>query len=285
MQTLILEGKTIAAQLEEELKLKAETQKKKLGRSPHLASLSVSDDKASLVYLKSQSKLAARIGIEYSVKELPPNISQNDLNAEIQLLNKKHIIDGVIIQMPLPAHLDAKKAINVLDPKKDAEGLHSENLGALFFSEAKIVPPTPAAVMRLLEATGKDLYGKEVVIVGHSEIVGKPLSLLLLNKFATVTVCHIGTSQAGFLEGHLRRAEILIVAVGKANFIKGLSLKEGVIVIDVGINRVEGKITGDVDFDSARERASVITPVPGGVGALTPVMLMKNLLNLVDKQL
>jgi methylenetetrahydrofolate dehydrogenase (NADP+)/methenyltetrahydrofolate cyclohydrolase len=155
--------------------------------------------------------------------------------------------------------------------------MHPANIGKIVFGKAKILPCTPAAVMELLKETGIDLYGKEVVIVGHSEIVGKPLSLLLLEKFATVTVCHIGTSQAGKLAEHVSKAEILIVAVGKANLIKGDLVKEGAIVIDVGINRVGDKIVGDVEFEAAEKRASWITPVPGGVGPLTVTMLMRNL--------
>lgn len=282
MQTIILQGREIAVRIEEELKFKSQAQEKKLGRRPHLVSVLVGEDGSSKVYIKSQSKLAQRLNIEFELKELPQDISQGGLEEEIKNLGLKNTVDGVIIQMPLPGHLDSRKALDALDPGKDAEGLHPENLGRLFFPEAVIVPPTAASVMILLEETKVDLYGKEVIIVGHSEIVGKPLSLLLLNKFATTTVCHIGTFRAGFLESHLRRAEILIVAVGKPHFVNGLSLKDGVIVIDVGINRMGDKIVGDVDSETVKNKASFVTPVPGGVGALTPVMLMKNLLNLIE---
>ena len=179
--------------------------------------------------------------------------------------------------MPLPSQIDYKKISQFVRPEKDVEGMHPANIGKIVFGKATILPCTPAAVMELLKETGADLYGKEVVIVGHSEIVGKPLALLLLDKFATVTVAHIGTSKAGKLEEHVRRAEVLIVAVGKAGIIKGEWIKEGAIVIDVGINRVGDKIVGDVEFETAEKRASYITPVPGGVGPLTVTMLMRNL--------
>ncbi len=282
MEGPILYGKDIAVKIEEELKKQVEVQKRKLGRTPQLTTIVAAEDSASKVYLASQAKVAARLGIEFDFQKLPGDISQDNLEKEIQSLNRNQAVDGVLIQMPLPAHLDPKRAINFLSPDKDVEGLHPQNLGRLFFLEPKIIPPTVAGVMAMLEETKIDLRGKEVVIVGHSEIVGKPLSLLLLNKLATTTVCHIGTSGAGHLEMHLKKAEILIVAVGKPRFIKGSSLKKGVVVIDVGINKENGKLVGDVDFETAKEKASFITPVPGGMGALTPVMLMRNLLRLTQ---
>ncbi len=282
MEARILRGKDIAAKIEEGLIGQVEFQRGKLGRSPQLTTVVISEDSASEVYLASQAKAAARLGIGFDFRKLPGDISQHNLDKEIQSLNQAETIDGILIQMPLPVHLNPKRTIELINPDKDAEGLHPQNLGKLFFPEAKIVPPTAASAMAMLEETKIDLEGKEVVIVGHSEIVGKPLSLLLLNKFATTTVCHIGTSRAGHLEMHLKRAEILIVAVGKPRFIKGSSLKKGVVVIDVGINRENGKIVGDVDFETAVEIASFITPVPGGVGTLTPVMLMRNLLRLTQ---
>ena len=179
--------------------------------------------------------------------------------------------------MPLPLHIDYKKTSEHIAPAKDAEGMHPLNMGRIVFGKSKVLPCTASAVMELVNSVGVNLSGKEVVIVGHSEIVGKPLSLLFLDKLATVTVCHIGTSKAGKLEEHVKRAEILVVAVGKAGLIKGGWIKEGAIVVDVGINRVEDKIVGDVEFEEAEKRAAWITPVPGGVGPLTVVMLMRNL--------
>jgi methylenetetrahydrofolate dehydrogenase (NADP+)/methenyltetrahydrofolate cyclohydrolase len=202
----------------------------------------------------------------------------------IQKLNADKSVHGIIIQMPLPAHIDYKKISQYILPEKDAEGMHPANIGKIVFGKAKILPCTAAAVMELLKETGVDLYGKEVVVVGHSEIVGKPLALLLLDKFATTTVCHIGTSKAGKLEEHVRKAEVLIVAVGKAGLIPGSWIKEGAIVIDVGINRIGDKIVGDVEFEAAQSKASYITPVPGGVGPLTVTMLMRNLVEAAKLQ-
>jgi len=202
----------------------------------------------------------------------------------IQRLNADSLINGIIVQMPLPQHIDYKKISQFICPDKDVEGIHPANIGKLLFGKAEILPCTPAAVMELLQETGVNLYGKEAVVVGHSEIVGKPLALLLLDKFATVTVCHIGTAEAGRLAEHVAGAEVLVVAVGKARLIKGEWIKEGAIVIDVGINRVDGKIVGDVEFSAAQNRAAWITPVPGGVGPLTVTMLMRNLVRAAKLQ-
>lgn len=280
MKAKILSGKEIALKIESELVREVSLKKEKLGRKPHLASVIAGEDKSARVYLQSQAKTAEKLGIEFELKELKESILQSEIENTIKELSQDTAIDGILIQMPLPKRLNPQKVINNLNPRKDAEGIHPQNLGRLFFPEPKIVPPTAASVMTFLAETKTDLLGKEVVIVGHSEIIGKPLAMLLLNKLATVSVCHIGTSQAGKLKEYLKRAEILIVAVGKAEFIKGEDLKDDVIVIDVGINRKEGRLTGDVDFETACEKASYITPVPGGVGSLTPFMLMRNLLAL-----
>jgi methylenetetrahydrofolate dehydrogenase (NADP+)/methenyltetrahydrofolate cyclohydrolase len=207
---------------------------------------------------------------------LESTFTQEKLIEYIETLNNDLKVNGIILQMPLPAHIDYKKISEHIAPGKDVEGMHPSNIGKIIFGRAKALPCTAAAVMEIIKSTGIDLNGKEVVIVGHSEIVGKPLALLLLDKLATVTVCHIGTSKAGKLEEHVRKAEVLIVAVGRAGLIKGEWVK-GAIVVDVGINRVGDKLVGDVEFEEAEKRASWITPVPGGVGPLTVVMLMRNL--------
>ena len=268
----LLEGKPIAQRIKEQLKKDIEEKNLK----PVLASIQVGDNAGAEAYAKSQRKTAESLGIEYQFHKLNQDIKEKELIEFIQGLNQDNTISGIILQMPLPAHIDYKKMGNFIRPDKDIEGMNPANMGKITFGKANILPCTPAAVMELLKETGIDLFGKEVIIVGHSEIVGKPLSLMLLEKFATVTVCHIGTSKAGKLEGHVSRAEILIVAVGKASLIKGEWVKQGAVVIDVGINRVEGKIVGDVEFDVAAERASWITPVPGGVGPLTVTILMRN---------
>ncbi len=273
----LLEGRPIAEKIKEEIKQRIQL----LGRAVVLASIQVGDNAAAEAYIKSQKKTAESLGIEYQFHKLGQDTREEAFIEFIEKLNADKSVNGIIIQMPLPAQIDYKKISQFITPEKDVEGLHPVNIGKIVFGKAKILPCTAASVMELLNSTGVDLYGKEVVIVGHSEIVGKPLSLLLLDKFATVTVCHIGTSKAGKLEEHVRRAEILIVAVGKAGLIKGEWIKEGAIVIDVGINRVGDKIVGDVEFEAAEKKASYITPVPGGVGPLTVTMLMRNLIEAV----
>jgi len=276
----LLEGRPIAEKIKDQIKQEITSLKMK----PVLASIQIGDNAGAESYAKSQKKLAESLGIEYQFHKLNPDTSEKELEQFIQKLNSDKSINGIIIQMPLPAQIDYKKISQFILPEKDVEGMHPTNMGKIVFGKTNILPCTPAAVMELLKETGVDLYGKEVVIVGHSEIVGKPLALLLLEKFATVTVCHIGTSKAGKLEEHVRKAEVLIVAVGKAGLIKGEWVKEGTIVIDVGINRVADKIVGDVEFDEAEKRAAYITPVPGGVGPLTVTMLMRNLVEAAKLQ-
>jgi methylenetetrahydrofolate dehydrogenase (NADP+)/methenyltetrahydrofolate cyclohydrolase len=276
----LLEGKPIAEKIKEEIKQEVQALKHK----PVLASIMVGDNPGAASYVKSQQKVAENLGIDYQLHKLNQDITEEELVEFIRKLNADKSVNGIIVQMPLPQQVDYKKISQFIFPEKDVEGMHPANIGKIVFGKAKILPCTPAAVMELLKETGVDLYGKEVVVVGHSEIVGKPLSLLLLDKFATVCVCHIGTSKAGKLEEHVKGAEILIVAVGKAGLIKGDWVKEGAIVIDVGINRVGDKIVGDVEFETAEKRVSWITPVPGGVGPLTVTMLMRNLVEAAKLQ-
>ncbi len=276
----LLEGKPLADKIKEDIKQQVNALKNK----PVLASIQVGDNAGAESYAKSQKKTAEGLGIEYQFHKLSQDITEAAIVEFIQKLNSDKSINGIIIQMPLPEQIDYKKISQFILPEKDVEGMHPANIGKIVFGKAKILPCTPAAVMELLNYIGVNLYGKEVVIVGHSEIVGKPLSLLLLDKFSTVTVCHIGTSKAGKLEEHVRGAEVLIVAVGKAGLIKGEWVKEGAIVIDVGINRVADKIVGDVEFEGAEKRAAYITPVPGGVGPLTVAMLMRNVVEAAKLQ-
>jgi methylenetetrahydrofolate dehydrogenase (NADP+) / methenyltetrahydrofolate cyclohydrolase len=276
----LLEGKPIAEKIKGQIKQEISF----LKRAPVLASIQVGENAGAESYAKSQKKVAESLGIVYQFHKLSQDTSEDKLAEFIQKLNADKSVDGIIVQMPLPQEIDYKKISQYISPEKDAEGMHPANIGKIPFNQTKILPCTPAAVMELLKETTIDLYGKEVVVVGHSEIVGKPLALLLLDKFATVTVCHIGTSKAGKLAEHVQKAEILIVAVGKAGLIKGEWVKVCAIVIDVGINRVGDKIVGDVEFDSAEKRASWITPVPGGVGPLTVTMLMRNLVEAAKLQ-
>ena len=282
MPAQLLEGKIIASRIKEGIKNEIENLKSKHNIIPKLASIQVGENQASEVYIKSQQKNAEALGINYEFKKLEEKISQDELIKIINKLNNDPAIHGIIVQMPLPSHIDAKLISRFISPLKDVEAMHPQNMGEIVFGKARILPCTAAACMELLNSIeGLELYGKEAVVVGHSEIVGKPLALLLLNKFVTTTVCHIATGQRGTLPEFVKKAEILIVAVGKAGLIKGEWIKEGAIVIDVGINRVDGKIVGDIEFEEAQKRASYITPVPGGVGPLTVAILMRNVVEAV----
>ena len=276
----LLEGRPVAEKIKEEIKIQVQGLKK----PPVLASILVGDDPGATIYAKSQAKTAEALGIVYQLFKLDQDTTEETLVDFILKLNADKAVNGVIVQMPMSPHIDYKKITEFISPLKDVEGMHPANMGKVLFGRARIVACTANAIMELLNSTGIDLYGKEVVIVGHSEIVGKPLMLLLLEKFATVTVCHIGTSKVGKLEEHVRRAEILIVAVGQAGLIKGDWIKEGAVVIDVGINKVGDKIVGDVEFGAAQKRAAYITPVPGGVGPLTVIVLMRNLVEAAKLQ-
>ena len=274
----LLKGKPIADAIKEGLKKQIEALKAKTGGSPKLVALQIGENPASAVYLKSQKTTAEQLGIEYVLDVLPASATQAAAEKKIQDLNNDAGVNGIIVQLPVPQQIDAKKLVNLIDPSKDAEGMHPGNLGNMLLGKWGLAPCTASACLTLIESTGVNLYGKEAVIVGHSDIVGKPLSLMLLSKFATTTVCHIATGERGVLADHVKRAEILVVAVGKAALIKGSWVKEGAIVIDVGINKVGDTIVGDVEFQEAQERAAFITPVPGGVGPLTVTMLMQNVI-------
>ena len=272
----LLKGKPIADKIKEDLKKEIEDLGSKTGGSPKLVAVQIGENSASAVYLKAQRKNAENLGIEYVLSTLPENTPQQEVEELINKLNNDKAVSAIILQLPVPKQIDAKKLVNLIDPVKDAEGMHPSNLGQVLLGKWNLAPCTASACLALIESTGINLYGKEVVVVGHSEIVGKPLSLMLLSKFATTMVCHIGTGERGILPEHVKRAEVLVVAVGKAGLIKGEWIKEGAIVVDVGINRVGDKIVGDVEFEEASKRAAFITPVPGGVGPLTTTMLMKN---------
>jgi methylenetetrahydrofolate dehydrogenase (NADP+)/methenyltetrahydrofolate cyclohydrolase len=281
----LLEGKPVAEAIKSDLAREIRALQKKTSRPIVLASIAVGDNVSAKVYTNAQRRVAEELGVTYQLHSLKQDIPEAELCAFIESLNKDNSVQGVIVQMPLPSHIDYKKISGSIAVEKDVEGVHPANIGRLLFSQPPIVPCTAAAVMELIKATGVDLYGKDAVIVGHSQIVGKPLSLLLLEKFATVTVCHIATSEAGKLEDYVKQAEILVAAVGKAALIKGSWIRKGAIVVDVGINRVKDKIAGDVEFETAQKKAAWITPVPGGVGPLTVVMLMKNLLEAAKLQI
>ncbi len=275
---ILWEGKKIAQDLKDRMKEEIGILREKYSKTPLLACVQIGQHVASTVYIRSQAKVAEELGIDYRLLALPEDVSKKDLVFEIGKLNTDLGVHGIIIQSPLPKGLDLKEVISLIAPQKDAEGMHPQNLGKIVLGQKGVRPCTAQACMELMHSYQMKFYGKEAVIVGHSEIVGKPLSLMLLNEFATTTVCHIATSEANKLVAHIAQADILVVAVGKAHLIKGEWIKEGAAVIDVGINRVGDRIVGDVEFESAQKRAACITPVPGGVGPLTVTMLMKNML-------
>lgn len=276
MTAKILDGKFLAQNIKNALKSEVAVLNKETGFVPHLVNVVVGDNHGACAYAKSQKKAAEEIGIQYTLETLPEDIAQEDFAATIERLNEDENVNGIMIHRPIPEHIDYNDVARFVDTEKDLEGINVTNIGKMLVGETKIIPCTPASVMEHIKSTGIDLYGKEAVIVGHSVIVGKPLSLLLLEQFATVTVCHIATSEAGKLEEHVRRADVVVVAVGVPSLVKGDWIKEGAIVIDVGINQVNDKIVGDVEFDAARQKAAFITPVPGGVGPVTVIMLMRN---------
>jgi len=272
----LIDGKAVAKKVKEELKKEIVELKEKHKSFPFLLAVQVGENPASAAYLKSQKKGCEEVGIDYQVQQLPQETSEKELIQFIKEKNQDSKITGIILQMPLPEQIDAEKVQEAIDPSKDVEGVNPQNMGLLMYGWPGLVPCTALAVMELIKSTGTAIKGKQVTLVGHSSLVGKPLTLLLLSSpfdSATTTVCHIATRD---LAANTRRAEILIVAVGKPGLIKGDMIKEGAIVIDVGINRVEGKIVGDVVFEEAKEKASLITPVPGGVGPVTTAMLLKN---------
>lgn len=272
----ILDGRAIAQKIFAQLQQELQGLQRQQGRAPSLLAVQVGTHSAADLFVRSQAKAAQSLGIGYQVERLSETITQAHLIERIQQWNRDPKITGVTIQFPLPASIDARAVSAVLDPRKDVEGIHPQHIGQAMFGWSRIGTCTSLAIMELIKATGASLYGKEAVIVGHSELIGKPVSLLLLDQFCTTTVCHIGTSDRGNLNEHVRRAEILVVAVGKAHLIKGAWIRPGAIVIDVGTNLVNGVLKGDVEFDEAAKVASFITPVPGGVGPVVVATLMRN---------
>jgi methylenetetrahydrofolate dehydrogenase (NADP+)/methenyltetrahydrofolate cyclohydrolase len=246
------------------------------GVAPCLASLQVGDDEASRIYRTQQEKKATALGISYRRVDLPSSISAGQLAEALRALNADAAVHGIILMTPLPSGLDLDAMQGLIDPHKDVDGVTEYNLGAVMTGRPGLYPSTALSAFELVLASGVELKGKETVVIGRSAIVGKPVFMLLVNRRATVTMCHTGTQAAGLLEYHVRRAEILVVAVGQPNLIPGAWIREGAVVIDVGINYVDNAIVGDVEYASAAERAAYITPVPGGVGPLTVTMLLRN---------
>lgn len=278
----IIDGKKIAAEVRSEIAAECEALKAK-GVTPGLAVIIVGEDPASKVYVKNKKKGCEEVGFHSEVYELPENTTEEELLALVHKLNGDDSIHGILVQLPLPKHLNDELIIANIDPKKDVDAFHELNVGKIMIGNYDFLPCTPAGVMVLLEKSGIEVSGKECVVVGRSNIVGKPQAMLLLHANGTVTVCHSRTKD---LAEVTRRADILVVAIGKADFITGDMVKEGAVVIDVGMNRkADGKLTGDVDFATVSEKASYITPVPGGVGPMTITMLLKNTLTAAKKVL
>ncbi|MBI4845178.1 MAG: bifunctional 5,10-methylenetetrahydrofolate dehydrogenase/5,10-methenyltetrahydrofolate cyclohydrolase [Candidatus Omnitrophica bacterium] len=280
----LLLGKTLSESIYDAVRKDVAALKKQYNKVPALCTVLVGEVNEATLYVEFQKKIAQKLGLGFFVKKVKEDIAKKELLPVIQELNKNKDINGVIIQLPLPKHLDVKEIGKYIALGKDVEGIHPENLGRVLLGQDGFAPCTAKAVIELLEKAGVDLYGKEVVIIGHSAIVGKPLSMMFMNAFSTVTVCHIATSERGNLKEYVKKAEILVVAVGKPNLIKGEWIKPQAVVIDVGINCVENKVIGDVEFATASERASLITPVPGGVGPVTVAILMRNLIKAAKAQ-
>ena len=279
MAAQLLDGKAMSAELREELALRVQRLKGK-GVTPGLAVILVGDDPASQIYVKNKELGCQQLGIHSVTIRLPETASQAELEAQIDKLNADASIHGILVQLPLPQGLDEAAALARILPEKDVDGFHLLNAGKLFTGQQGVVACTPKGAMEMLHRTGIDLSGKEAVVVGRSNIVGKPMAMLLLQENATVTICHSRTAN---LAEHTRRADVLVAAVGKPRFITADMVKPGAVVIDVGINRVDGKVVGDVDFDAVREVASWITPVPGGVGRMTITMLLANTIEAAER--
>lgn len=273
MAAKLLDGKKVSARIKSELALETEKLKKE-GINPGLAVVIVGNDPASHVYVNNKKKACAEVGIYSEEYALPEETTEKQLLELIDELNKNDKINGILVQLPLPKHLDEKTVLYAIDPKKDVDAFHPVNVGRIMIGDFDFVPCTPAGVMELIAESGIDVAGKNCVVIGRSNIVGKPQAMLLLHKNGTVTVCHSKTKD---LPEITKKADILVAAVGRAKFVTKDMVKPGAVVIDVGMNRDEnGKLCGDVDFEKVSEIAGAITPVPGGVGPMTIAMLMKN---------
>ena len=278
---IIIDGKELAKKIRANLKIECdELKNKKI--NPKLAVIMLGDDPASKVYVRNKSKACEDVGIEYKEYLLNTNTTQKELIKLIEELNQDKTINGILLQSPIPANLDINEAFRTISPQKDVDGFNPVNVGKLVLNQDTFVSCTPYGIMKMFEEYNIDLNGKNVVILGRSNIVGKPLMNCCLNKNATVTICHSKTQN---LAEKAREADILISAIGKAQFVTADMVKENAVIIDVGINRLEnGKITGDVDFENVKEKASYITPVPGGVGPMTIAMLMNNVIKAAKRQ-
>lgn len=271
---MIISGKDISVKIKDNLKEEVAAIRQNYIRVPKLVVILVGDNQASQTYVRNKERGCAYIGIESEVLRHDETFSEKDLLEEITSLNNDEMVDGILVQLPLPKHISEEKVLSAISPTKDVDGFHPENVAKLFLGQHCLVPCTPKGMLRLLDEIGYDLSGKEVVIVGRSNIVGKPVALLCLQKNATVTIAHSKTKN---LKEVCLRADVLIAAIGKAKFFNHEYIKDGAVVLDVGINRDESnKLCGDVDFEDVKDKIKAITPVPGGVGPMTITMLLQN---------
>jgi len=287
MSAKLLEGGPIADQIIREVAAAVTALPE--GKTPKLVAVMAGDNAGARAYARMQARSAEEVGITYELQELPDAVGQEELEQHLSALNDDPAVTGIILLLPLPPGLETRALQAAIDPRKDVDGVHPANLGRVVQGQLEAAPCTAQSVMELVKASGLQVYGAECVVVGHSEIVGKPVALLLLQEFGTTAVCHIATSEAGMTAEHTRRADLLIVAVGVPRLIKGAMIKPGAVVIDVGMNRVKGedgksKLVGDVVFEEALEVAGQLTPVPGGVGPLTTAILLRNTMNALHQQ-
>jgi methylenetetrahydrofolate dehydrogenase (NADP+)/methenyltetrahydrofolate cyclohydrolase len=280
LSATLIDGVALSQQLRAEVAVRS-TRLKAIGVTPGLAVVLVGDNPASQVYVRSKVKACQESGLHSVLEQYPASTSEGALLERIHALNHDPAIHGILVQLPLPAHIDAQKVIEAISPDKDVDGFHVSSAGALMVGQAGFWPCTPYGCMKMLESIGYDLKGKHAVVIGRSNIVGKPMALMLLQKNATVTICHSATRD---LKAMTLQADVIVAAVGKVNVLTADMVKPGAVVIDVGMNRnTQGKLCGDVDFDGVKQVASYITPVPGGVGPMTITMLLVNTLEAAEK--
>ena len=272
---VLIDGKKVSAEIRGRVEKETAELKTKTGRTPGLATVLVGEDPASAVYVRNKNKICHEVGFQSFGQNLPAETTEEELLDIIKKLNSNDEVNGILVQLPLPDHIDSEKILLSIDPEKDVDGFHPINVGKLAIGNALLTPCTPTGIIALLDYYKIEIPGKHAVVLGRSNIVGKPVAHLLLQRHATVTICHSKTKN---MQQVTRQADILIAAVGRPHFVISDILKEGVVVIDVGINRVDGKLTGDVEFDTVAEKAGFITPVPGGVGPMTIALLMENTL-------
>ena len=277
----IIDGRLVASKIKEDIESRVEEFYKCNGCHPLLVAIVVGDNPASETYVRNKIRACKEVGMLSHRIYFPEDITEQELLDEIHMINNNPFINGILVQLPLPKHISELKIASAISPKKDVDAFHPENVGKIFLGNYDFLPCTPAGIIRLLEYYKVEISGKRCVVIGRSNIVGKPMAHLLLERNGTVTVCHSKTKNLAEIT---KQADILIVAVGKPQFVTADMVKEGAVVIDVGINRVDGKIVGDVDFDSVSNVASYITPVPGGVGVMTVAMLLENTLKAAEMQ-